>query len=119
AGPKWYAEGPQIGNFKPAADDPAHPDHCLARLLVGADLAKLPLMERAALFDLLTADIPDLDRPTSASDIAALMAHLFGSPAPQQTAPPTGETIRGAYRWIIDSDPFRASCGRIAASYAW
>ena len=43
AGPKWYADGPQIGNYKPAAEDPTHPDHRLARLLAGADMAKLPL----------------------------------------------------------------------------
>ena len=43
AGPKWYADGPQIGNHKPAAEDPTHPDHRLARLLAGADMAKLPL----------------------------------------------------------------------------
>jgi len=35
--------------------------------------------------------------------------------APQRST----ETIREAYRRIIDSDAFRASCGRIAASYAW
>jgi len=122
-GPKWYADGPQIGNFKPAADDPSHPDHHLARLLAGAgiparDFAKLPLMERATLFDMLTAGLADLDRPASASDVVAVTARLFASPAPQQTAP-TGQTIRDIYRQITDSDAFRASCGRIAASYAW
>ena len=30
AGPKWYADGPQIGNYKPAAEDATHPDHRLA-----------------------------------------------------------------------------------------
>ena len=119
AGPKWYADGPQIGNFKPAADDSAHPDHRLARLLVGAEMAKLPLMDRTALFDMLTAGTSDLDRPASPSDIAAITARLFGSAAPQHTALQAGETIRGIYRQIIDSDAFRASCGRIAASYAW
>ena len=118
-GPKWYADGPQIGNFKPAADDPAHPDHCLARLLAGADMPKLPLTDSAAVFDMLTAGITGLDRPASASDIAAITMRLFGSPAPQQIAPQAGETIREIYRRIIDSDAFRASCGRIAASYAW
>jgi FkbM family methyltransferase len=118
-GPKWYADGPQIGNFKPAGDDPAHPDHRLAKLLAGAEMAKLPLMDRAALFDMLTAGTADLDRPASAPDVAAIKVRLFGSSAPQQTAPPTGQTIRDIYRQIIDSDAFRASCGRIAASYAW
>ena len=118
-GPKWYADGPQIGNFKPAADDPTHPDHRLARLLAAAHMPKLPLIDRATLLDLLTVGINGLDRPASASDIAAVMARLFGSPAPQQIPTPQGKTIREIYRQIIDSDAFRASCGRIAASYAW
>jgi len=121
AGPKWYADGPQIGNFKPAAEDPAHPDHGLARLLSGLDMTKLPLIEPAALLDRLTAGVGSPDRPADAADVAAILARLFGSaPAVQQSNLPQGsETIRDAYRRIIDSDAFRASCGRIAASYAW
>src|SRR5436305_1309979 len=119
AGPKWYADGPQIGNYKPAAEDPAHPDHRLARLLVGANMPKLPLMDPAALLDMLTVGATDLDRTATCSDIAAIGARLFGSAAPQHVATQAGATIREAYRRIIDSDPFRAACGRIAASYAW
>ena len=120
AGPKWYGDGPQIGNYKPAADDPTHPDHRLARLLAGADMPKLPLMDRAVLLGMLTNSITDLDRPAGAADVAAINARLFGSPAPQQIpVPQDSETICDAYRRIIDSDAFRASCGRIAASYAW
>jgi FkbM family methyltransferase len=118
-GPKWYADGPQIGNFKPAGDDPTHPDHHLARLLRGADMAKLPL-NRAALLEPLTSGFSGLDRPATAADTSAITARLFGpSPAMQQIAPQEGESIRDAYRRIIDSDAFRAACGRIAASYAW
>ena len=115
-GPKWYADGPQIGNFKPAGEDQSHPDHRLAKLLAGADMAKLPLMDRATLFDKLTAGVADLDRPASTADIAGIAERLFGSPAPQHVP---AQTIRDVYRKIIDSDAFRASCGRIAASYAW
>ena len=118
-GPKWYADGPQIGNFKGAAEDPAHPDHGLARLLAGVELAKLPLMNRGDLLALLTSNVPDPDRPASAADLAAIGARVFGSAAAQQNAGPQRETIREAYRRIIDSDEFRAACGRIAASYAW
>ncbi len=118
-GPKWYADGPQIGNFKPAADDPTHPDHRLARLLARRRDGEAAADGPRALFDMLTAGIADLDRPASAADIAAIDARLFGSPAPQQIAPQGGETIRDVYRQIIDSDAFRAACGRIAASYAW
>jgi len=117
-GPKWYAEGPQIGNYKGAAEDPAHPDHRLACLLAGADLAKLPLMDRDTLFDLLTRGVEGLDRPARAADIVAIEQCLFGSAAAQQIAP-QHETIREAYRRIMDSATFRAACGRIAASYAW
>jgi FkbM family methyltransferase len=119
AGPKWYADGPQIGNYKGAAEDPAHPDHRLARLLAGADMANLPLMDRAALLEMLTAGIPDLDRAARASDAVAVAARLFGSAAAQHVALQGGESIRDVYRRMIDSDAFRAACGRIAASYAW
>jgi len=120
-GPKWYADGPQIGNFKGAAEDPAHPDHRLALLLAGADLRKLPLMDRSAILDLLTAGLVELDRPATAADIAALQERLFGpSAALQQIAlVRPGESILDGYLEIIDSDAFRAATGRIAASYAW
>jgi FkbM family methyltransferase len=123
AGPKWYAGGPQIGNFGKAADDPAHPDHRLALLLRGLDMSKLPLTDPAVLSGALTAGIPDLDRPATAADVAALAARLFGAPpAPQQDCDiaVTGqETIRDVYAKMIESDAFRAACGRIAASYSW
>jgi hypothetical protein len=117
-GPKWYANGPQIGHYKGAAIDPAHPDHRLALLLMGADLVTVPLMDRAALFDMLTAGI-DLDQPASAADATAIATRLLGPPATQHAVPNGGGTIRDIYRQIIDSDAFRAACGRIAASYAW
>ncbi|MGB9366425.1 MAG: FkbM family methyltransferase [Xanthobacteraceae bacterium] len=117
-GPKWYADGPQIGNFKGAAEDPTHPDHRLALLLTGVEFAKLPLLDRGEVLGLLIAGVADPARTASAADVAAIGERLFGAAAPQQTAPPR-ETIREAYRRIIDSDEFRAACGRIAASYAW
>jgi len=118
-GPKWYADGPQIGHYKGAGDDPAHPDHRLARLLAGVDLATAPLMDRGALLDRLTGGIADLDRPATAADLAAIAVRLLSSAAAQQMTAPPNATIREAYRRIIDSDAFRAACGRIAASYAW
>ncbi len=65
-GPKWYADGPQIGNFKGAAEDPTHPDHRLARLLAGIDLVKLPLMDRGEL-----ARPPDCQRPGARTGLRA------------------------------------------------
>jgi FkbM family methyltransferase len=127
-GPKWYADGPQIGHYKPAAEDAAHPDHRLALLLAGADIGKLdmgklPLTDCAVLFGMLTAGVAGLDRRASATDHAAIVDRLFGtSPAAQQIAAPrlmAGESVGETYRRLIDSDAFRTACGRIAASYAW
>ena len=118
AGPKWYADGPQIGNYKPAGEDPTHPDHRLARLLAGADMAKLPLAPPDDLLALLTSGLAPqaLAAPAAASDVAAIAAHLFGS---DPDAPTSAASIRDAYLSVIDSDRFRAACGRICASYSW
>ena len=118
AGPKWYADGPQIGNYKPAGEDPTHPDHRLARLLAGADMAKLPLAPPDDLLALLTSGLAPqaLAAPAAASDVAAIAAHLFGS---GPDAPTSAASIRDAYLSVIDSDRFRAACGRICASYSW
>ena len=120
-GPKWYADGPQIGNFKKADEDADHPDHGLALLLRGLDMAALPLTDRAVFFDALTACIPD--GPATLANVAAIAARLFGRhPASQPRAQITmtrGETIHDVYAKLIESDAFRAACGRIAASYSW
>lgn len=120
-GPKWYAGGPQIGNFGKAGDDPAHPDHRLAQLLSGLDMARLPLTERAVLLDVLTAGIADLHRPATAADVAAISARLFGDPlALQHDSTVTGaQSIQDLYARAVRSDAFLAACGRIAASYSW
>ena len=121
AGPVSYPDVPKISSFKPAAESPAHPDHRLAVALRELDLAKLPLANGAVLFDMLTAGVADLDRPAGDSDFAAITGKLLGqSPAMQQIPRlQSGETVRDAYRRIIDSDAFRAASGRISASYAW
>jgi hypothetical protein len=72
-------------------------------------------MDRSALLDLLTIGVADLNRPAIAADIVAITERL-GSPAPQHAH---AKSIRDVYRQMIDSDAFRAACGRIAASYAW
>jgi FkbM family methyltransferase len=121
AGPKWYADGPQIGNYKPAADDATHPDHGLARLLAGADMAKLPLTPQAELLNLLTAGVaPEaLAGPATEAAIAAIASRLFGPGPHALPKRQDRESIRDAYARFIDSDRFRAACGRISASYAW
>jgi FkbM family methyltransferase len=120
-GPKWYAGGPQIGNFGKAAEDPGHPDHRLALLLSGLDMATLPLTGRDVFFDILTRDEANLRRPATADDAAAIRARLFGDPpALQHDADATGgQTIQDVYAKVIVSDAFLAACGRIAASYSW
>jgi FkbM family methyltransferase len=120
-GPKWYAGGPQIGNLKKADEDGDHPDHRVALLLRGLDMAALPLTDHAVLLGTLTAGV--LDRPATAADVAAIAARLSVSPpATQQDrdmAVTPGETIHDVYAKMIESDAFRAACGRIAASYSW
>jgi FkbM family methyltransferase len=120
-GPKWYAGGPQIGNFGKAAEDPGHPDHRLARLLSGLDMATLPLTGCDVFFDILTTGVAGLQRPAGPADIAAISMRLFGSPAAlQHDAGVTGgQTIQDAYAKALESDAFLAACGRIAASYSW
>jgi FkbM family methyltransferase len=115
----------QFSRFKPAFDDAAHPDHGLARLLAGADMARLPLMPSAAMVERLIngLDPTDLDRPAEPADIAAVHRRLFGVPAAAhwanilQLAP--NATIRDLYRSAVETESFRAACGRISASTAW
>jgi FkbM family methyltransferase len=120
AGPIEYPDLPKVSGFKPAGEDASHPDHRLARLLAGADMAKLPLTPPDTFLDLLTAGLSSetLAAPATESAIAALSDRVF-APPPLRVATERGDTIRDIYRRIIDSDRFRAACGRICASYAW
>jgi FkbM family methyltransferase len=115
----------QFRAFKPALDDPVHPDHGLARLLDGLDMVRLPLLPSEALIERITEkfDRGGLDRPANASDAAAVHVLLFGTEAPPgwigtlQLGPDA--TTRDLYRSAVSSAPFRAACGRISASSAW
>jgi FkbM family methyltransferase len=120
AGPLSYPTVPKVSSFEPAAENEGHPDHRLARLLVGADMAKLPLTPAGQFLSLLTAGLEEksLAAPATADAAVAVSERLFGSPAaPRITA--RRQTIRDLYASVIDSDRFRAACGRICASYAW
>jgi len=114
----------QFRDAKPALTDQSHPDHRLATLLVRAAMIQLPILDRGVLLDLITADIPSeaLERPAGAEDIARAAERLFGPDAALSVAdltlPPTPR-LREVYAALIDSDHFRAACGRISASYAW
>ena len=121
AGPVSYPDVPKVSGFKPAAENESHPDHRLARLLVGADLAKLPLTRPEKFLALLTASLDEAVLAASATDstVAAVAERLFGPSAVAPVMAPGAKTIRDVYASVIDSDRFRAACGRICASYAW
>jgi FkbM family methyltransferase len=118
----------QFRNVKPALDDEMHPDHRLASLvaktLARTAMTRLPILEHDFLLQLITAELSSsaLEGPASKDDIAKAAERLFGPDAgPDVEAlhlPPTPR-LREVYAALIDSDQFRAACGRISASYAW
>jgi FkbM family methyltransferase len=114
----------QFRNAKPALADVTHPDHRLALLLAGADMTHLPLMDRGALLDLLTTDIPRtaLEQPADARAVRGAVERLFGPDSDlskEDFELSNACSLREVYAVLIASDPFRAACGRISASYAW
>jgi FkbM family methyltransferase len=114
----------QFRTVKPALADAAHPDHRLARLLAGNDMARLPLLGRNVLFELVTANIASaaLEQPAGADGVAGAIERLFGPDAGLSRTDlrlPPVPRLREVYAALIDSDQFRAACGRISASYAW
>lgn len=112
----------KFSGFKPALDDPSHPDHALARLLAGFDMIRLPLMSFETLSDRLLQGL-DPARPAQPSDVAAAHQRLFGKPAPDGWSASLGLTPNATfcdlYRGAAASEAFRAACGRISASSAW
>jgi len=122
--PAAFEDACQFRNVKPALDDEAHPDHRLAKLLAGADMTRLPLLDRGVLFELVTADIAPaaLEKTAGPDEIAHAVERLLG-PEPARAAVdlqlPAAPRLREVYAALVDSDRFRAACGRISASYAW
>jgi FkbM family methyltransferase len=114
----------QFRNVKPALTDDSHPDHRLAVLLARAAMTRLPLLERGLLLDLVTAESPAaaLEQLAGTADVAQAVARLFGPEATlsaEELQLPAAARLREVYAALIDSDRFRAACGRISASYAW
>jgi FkbM family methyltransferase len=111
--------------FKPATDDPSHPDHGLALLLAGTDVVRLPLLPPAEAVELLTTglDPSGLDRRAWPRDVVDLHRRLFESnPTPDfaaSLAAPPNATVRDLYRCAVLTEAFRIACGRISASSAW
>lgn len=123
--PTDYPDVKQIGLFRPALEDEAHPDHALALLLARAAMTRLPFFEAPHLLDLLTFDFApaQLDRPATESDAEAAYRRLFGSEPPSQWVVslglPAGASVRDLYARLINTDRFRTALGRIAATYSW
>ncbi len=114
----------QFRNTKPAAADPTHPDHRLAKLLAGTSLTDVPFLTPDALCGILSVDLPAgaLDQPASPGDIANVITRLFGANAElrlKYVGLAQASCLREVYCTIFRSDEFRAACGRISASYAW
>jgi FkbM family methyltransferase len=122
--PEAFGDAFQFRNVKPALADTAHPDHGLAIQLAGADMTRLPLLEHGVVCELLTAGIPTaaLEQPAGPSAVADAVQRLFGPDAVlgknELNLPPVPR-LRDVYAALIESERFRAACGRISASYAW
>jgi FkbM family methyltransferase len=124
AAPATFDDAMAFRNTKPALADAAHPDHRLAVLLGTAIMTHLPVLDRALLVELLTAGLPEseLDRPAQEADLARIWERLLGpevAPGRAKLELPAGGSVRGLYGAIVESDLFRAACGRISASYGW
>ena len=114
----------QLRNAKPALADKTHPDHRLAGLVARAAMIRLPLLPRDFLCQVLTADIPDaaLEKPAGTREIAQAIERTLGPGAAlalEHLNLPATACLRDVYAAIIETDQFRAACGRISASYAW
>jgi hypothetical protein len=112
-------------DVKPALEAQSHPDHRLASLLAKADMIRLPLTDRQELVTQLTIGVPaeSLDQPATDSGIAfaceRVLGHIpQGAWAAELRLPPQA-TLRDVYKRLVETDRFRAACGRISASYAW
>jgi FkbM family methyltransferase len=122
--PRTFEEVFQFRTVKPALADDRHPDHRLAKLLAGNDMTHLPLLGRDVLLERVTADIgyTALEQPAGADAIAEATERVFGPEgrlSGKGLKLPPVPRLREVYAALLDSDEFRAACGRISASYAW
>jgi FkbM family methyltransferase len=123
--PSSFGEACQFRNIKPALGDESHPDHGLATLLARTAMTRLPLLDRDLLCRLLTADIAaaELEKPAGTDAVARAAERLFGPDAGPLSVRDLklspALSLREVYAALIDTDQFRAACGRISASYAW
>ena len=108
-----------------ALEQTAHIDHHTAHMIAAAAMARLPLLDPLVLIDLLTSDFsPAVQSQCATEDeIQRICQRVFGRACTEtelrQLAVPAGASVRDCYARLVDSDPFRAACGRISAGYAW
>ena len=123
--PASFPDAAQFRNVKPALVDETHPDHRLATTLAQAAMIRLPLADRDLVCEWLTAglDATELAQPADGAAITAVAERLLGGrPSPEwlgALALPAGATVRDLYVAIVETDLFKAACGRISASHAW
>jgi FkbM family methyltransferase len=122
--PDAFAGVFQLRNANPALADTSHPDHALAAVLCEAGMTFLPLLDHALLVRLLTAGVPpaELEQSAGPAEITGAIRRLFGpeaSLAARELNLPPAPRLREVYAALVESDRFRAACGRISASYAW
>ena len=115
----------QVRAFRPALDDPNHPDHGLARQFAGEDMVRLPLLGPKILAARLLVALPaaEPDRPARPADAVALHQRMFGAPPPPGWVAnldlPPNASLRALCERAVATDAARAAFGRISASYAW
>jgi hypothetical protein len=96
-----------------------HPDHALASALMGLKPASLPLVEPETVFGFLTKNLTaeELAGPPTADALDRFSWLWLGTEPHGYLPHPTAPTLESELRAMVDSDPFRAALGRIAAAY--
>ncbi|MBX9759746.1 MAG: FkbM family methyltransferase [Beijerinckiaceae bacterium] len=120
--PEWGIV-PTLGLWERAPTNSAHPDHTLARTLARGFLARLPMLDRTLLFELLMDGFTREDRAGAATPAAkerALTRLLPGGAFPHardKLAAIEAPTVEAYCMSVVDSDHFRVALARIAMSY--
>ncbi len=97
-----------------------HPDHALASALRGLDMASLPLVEPATLFEFLVKNVDpaELSEPATGDALDRFCRLWLGSePHRFDVMAHVDRPLVEGLRAIAASDWFRAALGRIAAPY--
>lgn len=121
-----FDKATQFSRYRKALEDTSHPDHKLAEIFARSFLTRLPLIDRALMVELLTAELnpAKLAQAATDTDLVAVFERLLGQdPAPEDLAQARiaakGKTLREVYEILTGFDSVRAAIGRISGSYAW